>query len=133
MGIDADWLTVVRTGMDRVSNEQRGTAYRSRITIPGMELAGKTGSSQVRRISMAERSRGVRKNEDLPWNQRDHALFVAFAPVHAPRYACCVVVEHGGGGSTVAAPIARDILIECQRRDPSRRNPNIEGGRNEMP
>jgi penicillin-binding protein 2 len=133
MGIDADWLATVRTGMDRVSNELRGTAYRSRITIPGMELAGKTGSSQVRRITMAERSRGVRKNEDLPWNQRDHALFVAFAPVHAPRYACCVVVEHGGGGSTVAAPIARDILIECQRRDPSRRNPNIEGGRNEMP
>ncbi len=133
LDIDTDWLGVVRTGMDRVSNEERGTAFRSRITIPGMELAGKTGSSQVRRITMAERSRGVRKNEDLPWNQRDHALFVAFAPVHAPRYACCVVVEHGGGGSTVAAPIARDILIECQRRDPSRRNPNIEGGRNEMP
>jgi penicillin-binding protein 2 len=133
LGIDNDWLQIVRTGMYRVSNEERGTAFRSRIAIPGMELAGKTGSSQVRRISMAERSRGVRKNEDLPWNQRDHALFVAYAPVHAPRYGCCVVVEHGGGGSLVAAPIARDILIECQRRDPSRRNPNIEGGRNEMP
>jgi len=133
MGVDNDFLQVVRTGMDRVSNEERGTAYRARIGIPGMELAGKTGSAQVRRISMAERSHGVRKNEDLPWNQRDHALFVCFAPVHAPRYACCVVVEHGGGGSVVAAPIARDIMIECQRRDPARRNPNIEGGRNEMP
>jgi penicillin-binding protein 2 len=133
LGVDADFLQIVRTGMDRVSNEERGTAFRSRITIPGMELAGKTGSSQVRRISMAERSRGVRKNDDLPWNQRDHALFVCFAPVHAPRYACCVVVEHGGGGSLVAAPIARDIMIECQRRDPARRNPNIEGGRDEMP
>ena len=51
----------------------------------------------------------------------------------SPRYACAVVVEHGGGGSAVAAPIARDILIECQRRDPSRRNPNAEGGRREMP
>ncbi|TXH38902.1 MAG: penicillin-binding protein 2 [Rhodospirillaceae bacterium] len=131
--VDPDFLRIVRTGMDRVSNEERGTAFRARIAIPGMELAGKTGSSQVRRISMAERSHGVRKNDDLPWHQRDHALFVCFAPVHAPRYACCVVVEHGGGGAAVAAPIARDIMIECQRRDPSRRNPNIEGGRFEMP
>jgi penicillin-binding protein 2 len=126
-------LKVLRTGMDMVSNTERGTAFRSRIDIPGMELAGKTGTAQVRRITMAERARGVLKNEQLPWNQRDHALFVAFAPVHAPRYACSVVVEHGGGGSAVAAPIARDILIECQRRDPSRRNPNAEGGRREMP
>ena len=131
--LSPDHLKVLRTGMDMVSNTERGTAYRSRIDIPGMELAGKTGTSQVRRITMAERARGVLKNDQLPWNQRDHALFVAFAPVHAPRYACSVVVEHGGGGSAVAAPIARDILIECQRRDPSRRNPNAEGGRREMP
>jgi penicillin-binding protein 2 len=128
-----DYLRILRVGMDMVSNTECGTAFRSRIDIPGMELAGKTGTSQVRRITMAERARGVIKNEDLPWNRRDHALFVAFAPVHAPRYACSVVVEHGGGGSAVAAPIARDILIECQRRDPSRRNPNAEGGRREMP
>jgi len=128
-----EFLRIAREGMDQVTNGQRGTAYRSRIDVPGMEMAGKTGTSQVRRITMAERQRGVIKNADLPWNQRDNALFVAFAPVHAPRYACCVVVEHGGGGSAVAAPIARDILIECQRRDPSRRNPNAEGGRREMP
>ncbi len=133
LGLSQEYLKVLRTGMDMVSNTERGTAFRSRIDIPGMELAGKTGTSQVRRITMAERARGVLKNEQLPWNQRDHALFVAFAPVHAPRYACSVVVEHGGGGSAVAAPIARDILIECQRRDPSRRNPNAEGGRREMP
>jgi penicillin-binding protein 2 len=131
--IPGDFLKIVRNGMDLVTNAERGTAYRSRIDIPGMEMAGKTGTSQVRRITIAERQRGVTKNEDLPWNRRDHALFVAFAPVHAPRYACSVVVEHGGGGSKVAAPIARDILIECQRRDPSRRNPNAEGGRREMP
>jgi penicillin-binding protein 2 len=131
--IPLNFLRVVRTGMDAVTNGDHGTAYRSRIDIPGMEMAGKTGTSQVRRITMAERARGVIKNQDLPWNQRDHALFIAFAPVHAPRYACSVVVEHGGGGSAVAAPIARDILIECQRRDPSRRNPNAEGGRREMP
>jgi penicillin-binding protein 2 len=131
--IPDNFLKIVRNGMDLVTNGDHGTAYRSRIDIPGMEMAGKTGTSQVRRITMAERARGVIKNQDLPWNQRDNALFVAFAPVHAPRYACSVVVEHGGGGSAVAAPIARDILIECQRRDPSRRNPNAEGGRREMP
>jgi penicillin-binding protein 2 len=133
LDVAPEHLKILRTGMDMVSNTERGTAFRSRIDIPGMELAGKTGTSQVRRITMAERARGVLKNDQLPWNQRDHALFVAFAPVHAPRYACAVVVEHGGGGSAVAAPIARDILIECQRRDPSRRNPNAEGGRREMP
>jgi penicillin-binding protein 2 len=102
--------------MNRVSNDPTGTAYRARIKEPGMELAGKTGTAQVRRITMAERLTGVKKNEDLPWHQRDHALFVAFAPVAAPRYAISVVVEHGGGGSAVAAPIARDILIEAQTR-----------------
>ena len=131
--IPVEHLDIVRNGMALVTNDTRGTAYRSRIDIPGMEMAGKTGTSQVRRITLAERRRGVIKNDDLPWQQRDHALFVAFAPLHAPRYACAVVVEHGGGGSLVAAPIARDILIECQRRDPSRRNPNAEGGRREMP
>ncbi|MFP3701525.1 penicillin-binding transpeptidase domain-containing protein, partial [Burkholderia sp. SIMBA_013] len=76
-------------------------------------MAGKTGSAQVRRITMAERSTGVKKNEDLPWRERDHALFISYAPVSSPRYACAVFVEHGGGGSTAAAPIARDILLEC--------------------
>ncbi|GAB2176754.1 penicillin-binding protein 2 [Dongia sp. agr-C8] len=133
LNLQQSWLDVVKDGMDRVCNAQRGTAYTSRITIPGMEMAGKTGSAQVRRITMAERATGVRKNEDIPWRQRDHALFVAFAPVHEPRYACAVVIEHGGGGARYAGPIARDMLIECQRRDPARRNPNNEGGRREMP
>jgi penicillin-binding protein 2 len=128
LGIDQDHLAVVRYGLDRVTNDERGTAYRSRIDIPGMEMAGKTGTSQVRRISAAERITGVRKNEDLPWPQRDHALFIAFAPVHQPRYAISVIVEHGGGGSRYAAPIARDIMIECQKRDPARRNPNVKSG-----
>jgi penicillin-binding protein 2 len=93
-----------------------GTAYRARIDLPGMAMGGKTGTSQVRRITLAERRTGVRKNEDLPREQRDHALFVGFAPAEAPRYAVAVIVEHGGGGSTAAAPIARDVLIETQRR-----------------
>jgi len=114
-------LQFIREAMDAVSNHPRGTAYRARIEEEGMELAGKTGTSQVRRISMAERAAGVTKNEQLPWRRRDHALFVSFAPVHKPRYCCAVVVEHGGGGSAVAAPIARDILLETQRRDPAGR------------
>ena len=88
-----------------------------------MEMGGKTGTAQVRRITMAERLTGVRKNEDLPWRHRDHALFVGYAPVNAPRYCCAVIVEHGGGGSAVAAPIARDLLIETQRRDPAQGRP----------
>jgi penicillin-binding protein 2 len=133
MDIKESWINVVRDGMDRVCNVPHATGWSARITIPGMEMAGKTGSAQVRRISMAERATGVRKNESLPWKQRDHALFVAFAPVHEPRYACAVVIEHGGGGGQYAGPIARDIMIETQRRDPARRNPNNEGGRREMP
>ena len=78
-----------------------------------MLMAGKTGTSQVRNITAAERARGVTKNQDLPWNRRDHALFVCFAPYEAPRYAVSVLVEHGGGGSTAAAPIARDVILQA--------------------
>ncbi|MBI4182851.1 MAG: penicillin-binding protein 2 [Proteobacteria bacterium] len=120
LGVTESSLRLVRTAMEGVVNSPRGTAYRARIAEKGMEMGGKTGTSQVRRITRAEREQGVKKNEQLPWEERDHALFVGFAPVSAPRYAAAVVVEHGGGGSAVAAPIARDLLIETQRRDPSR-------------
>jgi penicillin-binding protein 2 len=113
---------VVREGMRRVVNDAGGTAFRARIAEPGMEMAAKTGTAQVRHISMSEHLSGVRKNQDLPWQQRDHALFVCFAPVGAPRYALSVVVEHGGGGSAVAGPIAHDIMLETQRRNPARAN-----------
>jgi penicillin-binding protein 2 len=116
-------MQVIHSAMDLVTNARRGTAYRARIKEEGWEMAGKTGTSQVRRITMAERAAGITKNRDLPWRRRDHALFVAFAPVDDPRYACAVVVEHGGGGSKVAAPIARDILTETQRRDPAATDP----------
>ncbi|HZT18063.1 MAG TPA: penicillin-binding protein 2 [Dongiaceae bacterium] len=120
MGIDPNQLRVVEEGMRRVVNDPDGTAYGARIAQPGMEMAGKTGSAQVRHISMAEHLAGVRKNENLPWAMRDHALFVAYAPIGQPRYACAVVVEHGGGGAKVAGPIAHDIMVECQLRDPAR-------------
>ncbi|APX89135.1 penicillin-binding protein 2 [Brevirhabdus pacifica] len=113
LGISERSLKAVRNGMFAVSNNTRGTAYRTRIAADGMEIAGKTGTSQVRNISKAERARGVFRNEDLPWERRDHALFVAFAPADNPRYAVSVVVEHGGGGSTAAAPIARDIMLRA--------------------
>ena len=117
LGIPEEHMKVAQEGMARVTNEVGGTAYASRIQEPGLAMAGKTGTAQVRRITLAERLAGVKKNEELPWEQRDHALFVGFAPVGAPRYAVAVVVEHGGGGSKVAAPIARDVLIEAQRRN----------------
>jgi penicillin-binding protein 2 len=123
LNLSPAWLNVVRGGMNGVSNVPGGTAYNARIKEPQFALAGKTGTAQVKRITMAERAAGVIKTEQRPWKDRDHALFVAFAPVDSPRYAISVVVEHGGGGSAVAAPIARDIMLECQRRDPTRRAP----------
>ncbi len=116
--IRPEHLALARKGMEAVMGVG-GTAYKARILEQSMAMAGKTGTAQVRRITMAERSTGVRKNEDLPWNRRDHALFVAYAPIGNPRYAAAIVVEHGGGGSAVAGPIARDIMIDCQRRDPA--------------
>jgi penicillin-binding protein 2 len=127
LGVDPRWLALILDGMDAVVNEQSGTAYAARITDPGLAMGGKSGTSQVRRITEHEREHGLRKPSEIPWKQRDHALFVAFAPVGAPRYVCATVVEHGGasggGGSAVAAPICRDILREAQIRDPARRVP----------
>jgi penicillin-binding protein 2 len=116
LGISDAALDVVRQGMFAVSNSPRGTAYRSRIREERWRLAGKTGTSQVRRISLGERRTGILKNAQRPWKDRDHALFVAYAPVHEPRFAISVVVEHGGGGSKAAAPIARDVLVEAFKR-----------------
>ncbi len=113
LGVRPENLAVVRDGMNLVSNHRRGTAWRARIVEPTMHMAGKTGTAQVRRITKAERATGVIKNKDLPWEFRDHALFVAYAPVEKPKYAISVVVEHGGGGSKAAAPIARDILLRA--------------------
>jgi penicillin-binding protein 2 len=112
LGLSPENLKVIRKAMDSVVNDHRGTAYRSRISNRRLAMGGKTGTVQVRTISEAERETGVRKNEDLPWKERDHALFVGYGPISNPRYAVSVVVEHGGGGSKVAAPIARDILMK---------------------
>jgi penicillin-binding protein 2 len=114
LGINENTLRRVRASMEDVCNHRRGTAYGSRIVDETHKMAGKTGTSQVRRITPEERAAGVTRNEDLPWERRDHALFVGYAPYDNPRYAVSVVVEHGGGGSRAAAPIARDILLQAQ-------------------
>jgi len=131
MGLTPASLRVVLEGMNRVVNGKRGTARRARIDDPNIAMAGKTGTSQVRRISKAERASGVIKSKDRPWIERDHALFVGFAPVREPRYAVAVVVEHGGSGSRAAAPVASDVLRETLRREPTwRRDPRrlVDGG-----
>lgn len=120
LNLDPAHLAMVCRGMEKVM-QPGGTAYSSRITEPGMEMGGKTGTAQVKRITKAERAAGI-KQEALPWHYRHHALFVGYAPVGNPRYACAVVVEHGGGGSAVAAPVAKDILKECQLRNPAAKN-----------
>jgi penicillin-binding protein 2 len=118
LGFDPAHLAIVHDGMNAVVNELGGTATRSAVTGEGMSMAGKTGTAQVRNISSAERITGVLDNEDLPWRLRDHALFVGFGPVEAPKYAVAVVVEHGGSGSRAAGPRARDIMQFALTRDP---------------
>ncbi|WP_417720281.1 penicillin-binding protein 2 [Salipiger sp.] len=105
LGINEGHLRQVRKAMYAVSNNRRGTGYRSRIVAENMLMAGKSGTSQVR-------NRVVR-NEDVPWEERDHALFVNFAPYDNPKIAVSVVVEHGGGGSAAAAPINRDVTLQA--------------------
>lgn len=110
LGIPDEHLAIVRQGMIDVVNSGRGTAKKARLSAD-FEMAGKTGTAQVRNISMAERKHGVRKNQSLAWAMRDHAWFICFAPADAPRYAMSILIEHGGWGGAVAAPIARDIMM----------------------
>ena len=91
------------------TNEPMGTSYRSRHIKSGYIYAGKTGTSQIRTVTEEERELEL-KNEDLPYEKRDHALFVAFAPYKNPRYSISVVIEHGGAGSSGAAPLAKKLL-----------------------
>ena len=106
-------LNLIRKALFEVTNHKRGTAYDSRVLDKKSQIIGKSGTSQVRNISEVERTQGVLDNKDLPWEQRDHALFVNYAPYDDPKIAVSIVVEHGGSGSTVAAPIARDITLQA--------------------
>ena len=107
----------VREGMNKVTNEPGGTAYAFRISEPGFEMAGKTGTAQVRAYSAEEHLRGITKNSQLAWKLRDHGVFIGFAPVSQPRYACACIVEHGSDGHPQVL-MARDILLFTQKRDP---------------
>ncbi len=125
--IAEEYLQVARDGMYAVVNEPGGTAGRSALDNKEWKLAGKTGTSQVYRITNEERARGLTKPEDLPWARRDHALFVCFAPYEAPRYACAVVVEHGIGGARMAGPKAKEIMTAVMTKDPAKLKPLSPG------
>ena len=108
--IDPSYLQMVRDGMSGVVNEKGGTATRSALTIPGMLMAGKTGTAQ-------SFGKGA-KNPPTGWEAEPHSLFISFAPVGAPRYAVACVVEHVGYGAQAAAPIVNDVMTELLLRDP---------------
>ena len=111
LDIKKSTLDIIRQAMFGVVNNKTGTAFNSRLINETKIFAGKTGTSQIRQISEQERNKGIIKNQDLPRNQRDHALFTGYAPFTNPKFSVSIVVEHGGGGGKVAAPIARDILL----------------------
>ncbi len=118
LGINPAHLAFVRDAMWGVCNEVGGTAYRyNGLGLEGVQLAGKTGTGQVRGISSSERSSGVRKNNRLPWKLRDHSIFVGFAPYDKPRFAISTVVEHGGSGAKRAADITRAVMSMALKRD----------------
>jgi penicillin-binding protein 2 len=109
LNIPPSHLEIVHRAMYAVINEPGGTAGASRLPLADVQMAGKTGSAQVRRITMAERRSGVLKNEALAWRLRDHGHFIGFAPAIEPRYAIGVALEHSGHGGD-AAKVARDIM-----------------------
>ena len=111
------YLKALRDGMYDVVNKSGGTAYASRFVMNGQRMAGKTATTQVRRISMKEREEGIIAQEDLPEKYRDHAIFAAFAPTKKPKYAAVIFVEHGGGGSKVAAPLMRELMQKVLELD----------------
>lgn len=108
MELSVHWLQQTQQAMYAVTSSEHGTARSAQIEVPAFEMAGKTGTSQVRRITLRGQDQST-----LPWEQRHHGLFVAFAPYDKPRYAASVVIEHGGS-SSVASPIARDVLRKTQ-------------------
>ena len=103
------------------TNEIRGTSYRSRIDDPKYRFAGHTGTAQVKRITERDRELDL-KTFEIPYEERDHALYVAFGPYINPRYAISIVIEHGGSGGTVAAPLAKELFKLIIDRHEERKN-----------
>ncbi len=117
---DKENIRIVKDAMFASSNEPGGTSYRHRMENPKFSFAGKTGSSQIKRFTQAQREAEV-KQADLNYKDRDHALFIAFAPYNDPKYAISVVVEHGGSGGKTAAPIAKKVIKKVLERDDLRK------------
>ena len=112
INVDTRYLNLVKRGMFSVVNKPNGTGKTAAFIYNGKQMAGKTGTTQVKRITREERLHGVIKQENLPWKYRNHALFVGYAPFKNPRFAVSVVIEHGMSGSSAAGPIARDLMIK---------------------
>jgi len=113
-------IKIVQEAMFSSTNEIYGTSYKSRIDDPKYQFAGKTGTSQVKRISKRERELDL-KLEQIPYKDRDHALYVAYGPYINPRYALSIIVEHGGSGSKTAAPMAKELFKLIIDRDELRK------------
>ncbi len=116
-------INLIKDAMFSSSNEPGGTSYRHRLEDPKFTFAGKTGSSQIKRFTEAQREAEV-KQDDLNYKDRDHALFVAFAPYKSPQYAISVLVEHGGSGGKAAAPIAKKVIKKVLERHKLRQKIN---------
>ena len=102
-------IRIVQDAMFGSTNEVMGTSYRSRINDPKYQFAGKTGTAQVKKITERDRELDL-KTFEIPYEERDHALYIAFGPYKDPRYALSILVEHGGNGSTTAAPMAKKLF-----------------------
>jgi penicillin-binding protein 2 len=116
-------IKIIQDAMFGSTNEVMGTSYRSRISNPKYQFAGKTGTAQVKKITKRDRELDL-KTFEIPYEQRDHALYIAFGPYKLPRYAVSVLVEHGGNGSTTAAPIAKKLFKLIIDRHPLRQSIN---------
>ena len=120
---DSKNIKIVQEAMFSSTNEVRGTSYRSRIDDPKYQFAGKTGTAQVKRITKQDRELDL-KTLEIPYEERDHALYVAYGPYRDPRYAVSILVEHGGSGSSVAAPIAKKLFKKIIDRHQIRKDFN---------
>ncbi len=119
-------IKIVKQAMFSSTNEIRGTSYKSRIDDPKYQFAGKTGTAQVKRISKRERELDL-KTSEIPYNDRDHALYVAFGPYKNPDYALSIIVEHGGSGSSTAAPMATKLFrLIVDRHQIRKKNVNLK-------
>ena len=114
-------IKIVQDAMFSSTNEVRGTSYRSRIDDPKYQFAGKTGTAQVKKITEKDRELDL-KTFEIPYEERDHALYIAFGPYKSPKYALSIIIEHGGSGGTVAAPLAKDLFKMIIDRHEIRKN-----------